>query len=73
MKKNLIKKNNNKYALFLVLMLMALKGMAEVTYGADPTCDFQIEDTTIQELIDLGHDDIKLTTDVTYFENLNIL
>jgi len=56
--------------LMLILMLLPSIGFSFETLGEDEQCDFSSDDYSIQDLIDIGATDIRLTNQVIFFENL---
>ena len=55
-----------------ILLLFSHFAQAYVTYGVGNNCDYNANDHTVQDLIDLNETNIRITNEITFFENLVI-
>jgi len=61
------------FILLLILMFFVTQSQAlYITLGTDEECDFNSDSTTIQNLIDSDYDEIRITNQSTYIENLYV-
>ena len=58
--------------ILFTLLFFSHFAQAFVTYGSGDSCDYKNSDYTIQDLIDLGEESIRVTNQINHLENLEI-